>query len=132
MQVNLLHCLQLYVSLRVLTRAAAYLAELVVLFEVELGALEVLIDVLTEHLLEVSVGHVAPSLLGTHLTVAQIIQVATAIVRSLLLRVEASRHLASTANLGSAIIRAIHKLISLDFRWAGSSAASRHFIILHS
>lgn len=86
MQVNLFHCLQLYVSLRVLTRAAAYLAELVVLFEVELGALEVLIDVLTEHLLEVSIRHVTPSLLGTHPTVAHLIQVASAVVRPLLLR----------------------------------------------
>ena len=104
MQVNLFHGLQLYVSLRVLTRAAAHLAELVVLFKVKLGALEVLIDVLTEHLLEVSIGHVTSPLLGAHLAVAHVIQVATAVLGSLLFGVEASRHLAAAANLGSTII----------------------------
>ena len=104
MQVNLFHGLQLYVSLRVLTRAAAHLAELVVLFKVKLGALEVLIDVLTEHLLEVSIGHVTSPLLGAHLTVTHVIQVATAVLGSLFLGVEASRHLAAAANLGSTII----------------------------
>ena len=102
-----------------MTRATAYLAELVVLFEVELGAFKVLINVLTEHLLEVSIGHVTASLLGTHLAVTHLIQVATAIpliLRSLLVRVQASGHLAS------AVLRVTHKLISLDFGRAGSRA----------
>ena len=85
LQVYLLHFLQLKVGLRVSASALAELTQLVVLVKVELRTLQVLIDVLAEHFFEVTVVHVPLLLLCTHLTLAQIVQVASAftLLRSL-------------------------------------------------
>jgi len=55
LQVYLLHSLQLDVSLRVTASALADLTQLVIFVKVEVGALQVLVNVLTKHFLEVTV-----------------------------------------------------------------------------
>lgn len=81
LQVHLLHSLQLDIRLRVAASALAKLTKAVVLVKVELGAFQILVDVLTEHLLEVAIvgGAGTLLLLGAHLAVSHLVEVATAV-----------------------------------------------------
>ena len=79
LQVNLLHSLQLHVCLRVTTCAFAKLAQLVILVKVKLGALQILVDILTKHLFKISVIGAALSLLSAHAALSQLIQIGSTV-----------------------------------------------------
>ena len=107
LQVDLLHCLQLHVSLRIAACTSTVLAEFVVLVQVELRALQVLVYVLTKHFFEVTVYLITFALLSSaHLALTQLVQIAAAVpaFRRLVSSRAKSRVMAGAASNRSTII----------------------------
>ena len=111
----MLHRLELHVGLRVATCSTAELTQLVVLIKVKLGALKILVHILTEHLFEVTFALVASTLRGVHFTGAQFVQVSVTVLRFL-------PSLTLISKLRSVKGITTHKLVALDSGWAGSGS----------
>ena len=114
----MLHGLEFDIRLRVAARALAELTEPVVLIQVELGALQVLIDVLSKHLFEVALVGVALALLGSQFALPHVVQVAVALSgprRLLLLNVKVR---SARVVLRSSVVGSIHELVALDAGWS--------------